>query len=155
MELRSTLRSIIREKGVPPVYVIREDDDPKFDPNLTWEKSLFEGPEHNIDRKNAHQIILRNFTEDSDAHSCVKLLINKENGRIGIKALNNQHNNLDMQQERINATNKTLDTVVHRNEREMSFELFSVKTKKIVDALEECSRAPNDGEIVDRTWKKI
>lgn len=37
----------------------------------------------------------------------------------------------------------------------MSFEVFSRKIQESVDTLEECGRAPNDGDIVDRTWKKI
>ena len=113
------------------------------------------GPEHNIDRKTACQIILRNVAEDSDTHAYVKPGINKENSRIYIKAFNNRHNNPSMQQESINTSNRILDIVVHRNERAMSFEVFSRKTQEAVDALEEHSRDPHDREIVDRKWKKI
>lgn len=60
-----------------------------------------------------------------------------------------------MQQERVNTANRILDSVVCRNERVMPFEVFSSKIQKAVDTLEECGRAPHDGDVVDTMWKKI
>ena len=82
VELKHILSSIIGEKGVPLVCVVREDDDPKVDPTFTWEEKfeksmVLAGPEHDIDRKTVHQIILRNVAEDFDAHAYIKPGINK------------------------------------------------------------------------------
>ena len=160
VELKSTLSSIIGAKGVPLSYVIREDDDPQDDPDFTWDERfeysvVLEGPEYSIDRRTVHQIILRNVAEDSDAYTYIKPRINREDGRIDIKALKNRYDNQATQQGRINSANRILDTLVYKNERAMSFELFSSKIQEAVDNLHDCGRAPHDGDVVDKIWTKM
>ena len=48
-----------------------------------------------------------------------------------------------------------MDTLVYKNERALTFELFSSKIQGAVDALVDCNREPHDGDIVDKLWKKI
>ena len=160
VELKTTLSSVIGVKGVPLVYVIRENDTPRENANYTWDQKYelsveLNGPEYNIDKKTVHQIILRNVGEDSDAYTYLKPRIDQEDGREDIKALFNRYDNQATQQERINTANRTLDTMVYKNERAMSFELFSSKIQEAVDDLEDCGRAPHDGDIVDKIWRKI
>ena len=66
-----------------------------------------------------------------------------------------RYENKEAQQERINEANNILDNLVYKHERAMSFELFSSKIQSAVDTLEECGRAPHDGDIVDKLWHKI
>ena len=162
VEFKSTLSSIIGAKGIPLSYVIRENDDQQLLNNAeaSWDEKFVSavsltGPEFNIDKMTVHQIILRNVAEDSDAYTYLKPRIRDENGRTDIKALRLRYENQATQQEKINEANRILETLVYKNERAMSFELFSSKLQGAVDTLQECGRTPHDGDIVDRLWNKI
>ena len=161
VELSSTLGSIIGAKGVPLTYVIREADAAAIDiDGATWDKKFIDaielsGPEYNIDRQIVHAIILRNVAEDSDAYTYIKPNIRRENGRLDMISLKGRYENQATNQERINEANRILDTLVYKNERALTFELFSSKIQGAVDALVDCNREPHDGDIVDKLWKKI
>ena len=160
VELNATLSSIIGAKGVPLSYVIRHDDDPDNDPTLSWDEKfeysvLLEGPEYTIDKRTVHQIIIRNVAEDSDAYTYIKPKVNREDGRVDIKALENRYENSATKQERINAANRVLDSLIYKNERIMSFEAFSRKLQEAVDDLTDNGREPHDGDIVDWIWKRV
>ena len=93
--MKTTLSSVIGAKGVPLVYVIRENDTPRENANYTWDQKYelsveLNGPEYNIDKRTVHQIILRNFGEDSDAYTYLNPRIDQEYGREDIKALFNR-----------------------------------------------------------------
>ena len=161
VELSSTLGSIIGAKGVPLTYVIREADAAAIDVDgATWEEKFINaielnGPEFNIDRQTVHAIILRNVAEDSDAYTYIKQNIRRENGRIDMVSLRKRYENQATEQERINEANRILETLVYKNERVLTFELFSGKIQEAVDALTQCHREPHNGDIVDKIWKKI
>ena len=161
VELYSTLGSIIGAKGVPLTYVIREADAAAIDiDGATWDKKFMDaielsGPEYTIDRQIVHAIILRNVAEDSDAYTYIKPNICREKGRLNMISLKGRYENQATNQERINEANRILDTLVYKNERALTFELFSSKIQGAVDALVDCNREPHDGDIVDKLWKKI
>ena len=160
VELNATLSSIIGAQGVPLSYVIRSDTDIDDDPTMSWEEKfeysvLLAGPEYTIDKRTVHQIIIRNVAEDSDAYTYLKPKVNREDGRVDIKALEGRYENPATKQERINAANRVLDSIIYKNERIMSFESFSRKLQEAVDELSENGREPHDGDIVDLIWKRV
>ena len=161
IELSSTLGSIIGAKGVPLTYVIREADDVEVDVDgATWEEKFIDaielnGPEYNIDKQTVHAIILRNVAEDSDAYTYIKPNIRRVNGMVDMMALRDRYENQATEQERINEANRVLETLVYKNERALTFELFSSKIQGAVDALTQCHRKPHNGDIVDKIWQKI
>ena len=85
----------------------------------------------------------------------MKPSIKKENGRVDIKALRKRYENQATVQERINEANQTLETLVCKNERALSFEIFSGKLQDTASTLEECHRAPHNGDIVEKLRNKI
>ena len=111
------------------------------------------GPEYNIDELTVHLIILRNFADASDAYTYMKPSIKKENGRVNIKALHKRYNNQATVQERINDSNQSLETLVYKNERAMSFEMIFLQDA--VRTLEEGNIVPHVGDLVDKLWNQI
>ena len=142
-------------------YVIREEDAAAVDVDgTTWDEKFIDaielsGPEYNIDKQIVHAIILRNVAEDSEAYTYITPNIRRENGRLDMISLKGRYENQATNQERINEANRILDTLAYKNERWLTFELFSRKTQGAVDALVDCNREPHDGDIIDKLWKKI
>lgn len=160
VELKSTLNSIIGSKGIPISYVIRENQDAELDGHATWELKAYHGanlagPQYRMDCKLVHQIIIRNIAEESDAYTYVKSELKNEDGRKDILALRKRYENQAVLQERINEANRTLTSLAYKNERSLTFERFSSKLQKAIDTLNECERAPHNGDIVDSLWGRI
>ena len=159
-ELESTLAMIIGAKGVPILYVIRENDTPVFDPTLPYEVAVSQavelnGEEYDIDAKTVHKIILQNVNEDSDAYTYIKTLLRHRNGRRDIQALRDRYQSDATKQAIINGAKSTLETLRYKSERSFSFERFSSKLQKAYDELEEHGREVHNGDIVDSLWDRI
>ena len=85
-ELDSTLAMIFGSQGIPLTYVIRENEESLFDPNISYDNAIihaaaFTGPKFDIDARLVHQLILYNVHEDSDAYTNIKSLLRKRDGR--------------------------------------------------------------------------
>jgi hypothetical protein len=112
-------------KGVPLLYVIRDNPLPTFQ-GTTWEELAVNaaphtGLDYEADRKTVHLCLLNNITEDSDAHAYIQPLILRNNGRQDWMALTLRYENAATVQSRVNQANKTWDSLVYKNERIMSF----------------------------------
>ena len=160
MDLATNLRAIIGAKGIPLLYVIRPVDAPTAIGHANWEEKAINmaplmGTDYRQDIATVHQIIVRNIAEDSDAYTYIKPKLRMEDGRKDYKALIERYENEAAQQERIHEANRTLENLIYRNERSMSFEVFSAKLQRSLDALNECGRAQHNGDIVDKLWGRI
>ena len=160
LELKTTLGAIIGAKGIPLIYVIRDNDAPILGGHATWEEKAIagctlQGREYARDTATVHQLIIKNITEDSDAYTYVKPILRHENGRRDIKALVDRYESAAGIQERISEAHKVLSQIRYRNERAMSFETFSAKLQNALDQLESCGRGEHNGNVVDKLWEKI
>ena len=145
--------------GVPLLYVIRKDTNPVFE-GENWEELAIncvplEGLPFEADRKTVHLFLMNNISEDSDAHAYIQSLIPRNNGRSDWKALEERYENEAMTQARINEANQVWDQLVYKNERAMSFEIFSKKLVKALQHFERAGRPKHDGDVIDWIWKHI
>ena len=159
-ELESTLSQIIGVRGVPLSYVIRENDDPEFEPDVPFDDTVvnaitLEGIEYKQDARTVHKIIAKNIHEDSDAYTYVKPMNRFRDGRRDILALRERYSSDATKQNIINRAKSELSTLRYKNERSFSFERFSAKLQKGYDDLEDQGRAVNNGDIVDDLWDRI
>jgi hypothetical protein len=127
--IRAALTVAYGEKGVPLLYVIREDDASTYPVGTTWEElaiaaTPLNGLKYDADRQTVHLFILNNVAEDSDAYAYIYPLIGRNNGRLDMVALSDRYENDATIQARVNLANKTWDLLVYKNERAMSFEKF-------------------------------
>lgn len=160
LELKTTLSAIIGAKGIPLTYVTRDEAAPDLDDHDSWEEKAIagaplEGLEYQQDRSTVHHIIIRNIAEDSDAYTYVKPRLRYEDGRRDVLALRERYQNAATEQERVTEARKVLDTLRYRNERAMSFEVFSSKLTRALDDLADCDREEHNGNIVDALWGRI
>ena len=102
-----------------------------------------------------HNIIIRNITDGSDAFTYVKPYLKKDDGRLDIQALRERYENLAMQEQYINNTKRTLETLTYRNERALKFEKFVAKFVKAVDELDKRNHGMHNADVVDMIWKKV
>ena len=159
-ELNTTLCQIVGVKGVPLTYVVREADQPNYDPTLSYDEAVINavtltGQEYQQDARTVHKIIMKNVHEDSDAYTYIKLLIRQRNGRMDIKALRERYSSEATKQAIINKAKNDLQNLCYKNERSFSFEKFSSKLQKAYDELEDNGRPVNNMDIVDGLWKRI
>ena len=116
------LGMIVGTHGIALSYVIQLKYVLDHRDELTWdEKEKLAAPntgnEYKLDALAAHNIITRNISENSHAYTYIKPKINKKNGRIYIKALQDRYHNPEMQDMYIDEAKKTLDILSYRNER--------------------------------------
>ena len=160
VELESTLSMIIGTAGAALTYVIRADEAPIFDEDISYEEAIIQAlhldtEDFKIDARTVHQLILLNVHEDSDAYTYIKPLLRYQDGRRDMLALRKRYSNEATKQAIINAAKSTLETLRYKNERSFSFERFSAKLQKAYDDLEDNDRQVNNGDIVDSLWEKI
>ena len=67
---------IIGASGVPLSYVIREQEEPEFDFDMSYDEAVIqavalEGDEFRLDAQTVHQLIISNVVEDSDAYTYI------------------------------------------------------------------------------------
>ena len=155
-------------KGVPLLYVIRENEVPIFPALMlaggglapTWEELAIDvaplsGLDYQADRKTVHLFLLNNISEDSDAHAYIHPLVARNDGRRDWQALCERYENEATIQARVNQANKTWELLVYKNERAMSFEDFSKKLTKALQYFDKAGRAKHDGDVVDWIWKHV
>ena len=125
--LDSTLAMIIGNQGGPLPYVIRENEESHFDPNISFVKTIIHaaalsGPKFDIDAKSVHQLILYNVH--------VKPLLWKRNGRLDMNSLSERYSSNATKQGIINAAKSTLKNLRCKNKSSFSFERFSSRIQK-------------------------
>jgi hypothetical protein len=157
--IRAALTIAYGSKGVPLLYAIREHDAPIFEGDdweaLSINAAPFTGLDWEADRKTVHLFITNNVSEDSDAHAYIKPLMIRNNGRLDIKALEQRYENEATVQASVNASNKTWELLVYKNERAMTFEDFSKKLTKALLNFERAGRAKHDGDVIDWIWSHV
>ena len=94
--MESIMTMIIVANGIALSYVIREYDDSNLADQETWEhKAMLAAPyEGNVylqEKLTEHNIILHNIADASDAFDYVKPYLNKDDGRLDMKALREQY----------------------------------------------------------------
>ena len=159
-ELQSTLSNIVGCKGVPLDYMIRENDEPNYDPSILHEDNVIDavtmtGESYKNDARLVHQIILRNVSEESNAYTCIKPLLRYRDGRRDFLALKERHSSDASKQATINAAKQVLDALRYKNETSFTFEKFSSKLQKACDELANCGREVNNGDGIDALWDRI
>ena len=159
-ELDSVLSLIIGVQGVPLTYTQRVEENPFYDANLTYEEAIIQavdlhGPKFDIDARTAHNIILKNIHEDSDAYTYLKPLLRHQDGRRDRLALRERYSNDATKQVIINAAKSTLTNLRYKNERSFKFETFSSKLQNAYDDLARCDRPVDNGDIIDALWPRI
>ena len=70
---------IIGVCGAPLSYVIRTDEEPNFDFDISYNEVVIQavpldGNEFRLDARSVHQLIISNVVEDSDAYTYIKTL---------------------------------------------------------------------------------
>ena len=115
-ELWSTLSMIIGVKGIPLTYVIRENDNPAFNKDVPFDKSVILGTAINDeafsqDAQVVHQIILHNVPENLDAYTYIKPVLKKRNGRIDMEKLQVRFETAATSQAIINQAKQTLSNL--------------------------------------------
>jgi hypothetical protein len=164
--IKSALMLAYGSKGVPLLYVIRDDATPTFPAAVggaaapTWEETAIEaaphtGLDYDADRKTVHLFFMNNISEDSDAHAYIHDLIGRTDGRRDWKALCDRYENEATIQARVNQANKTWEVLVYKNERAMSFEAFSTKLTKALQYFEKAGRPKHDGDVIDWIWRHV
>jgi hypothetical protein len=163
--IRSALMLAYGSKGVPLLYVIRENATPTFPAAVggiapTWEETAIEaaphtGLDYDADRKTVHLFFMNNISEDSDAHAYIHDLIGRTDGRRDWMALCDRYENEATIQARVNQANKTWEVLVYKNERAMSFEAFSTKLTKALTYFERAGRPKHDGDVIDWIWRHV
>ena len=71
-----------------------------------------------------------------DKFAYVKLYIKKDDDRTDIKAFRSRYENVVMQEQYVSETKRTIETILYRKEREMTFETFVRNLVKTVGELE-------------------
>ena len=71
-----------------------------------------------------HQFVLRNIGDDSDSYTCIKSILDVEDGRKDVVALKKRYCNNATQQEKINKANKVLKNMTCRDKRAITFEII-------------------------------
>ena len=141
-------------------YAIQENDDPDFDKEIPYEDNIvnavaMNGESYKNDARLAPQIILRNISEESNAHTCIKPLLRYCDDRKDFLALKERCGSEASKQAIINAAKQTLETLRYKSERSFTFERFSSKLQKTYDELADCGREVNNGDAVDALWEKM
>ena len=114
-----------------------------------------EGNSYLQDKLAVNNIILRNIADGSDTFTYVKPYLNKDDGRLDIQSLRVRYENSAMQEQHINESKRTLETLTYRNERALKFEKFVSKFVKAVDELDKINLGLHNTDVVDMIWKKI
>jgi hypothetical protein len=158
--IRAALTVAYGEKGVPLLYVIREDEASTYPIGTTWEELAIAatplgGLKYDADRQTVHLFILNNVAEDSDAYAYIYPLIGRNNGRLDMMALSDRYENDATIQARVNQANKTWDVLVYKNERAMSFETFCKKLTKTLQHFDKAGRAKHNGDVIDWIWSHV
>ena len=158
--VRTALTIAYGSKGVPLLYVIREDTIPNAIGWNTWEELAINsaphtGLDYNADRMTVHLFLLNNIGEESDAYTYIQPLLAQNNGRRDVIALTDQYENAATVQTRVNEANKTWEMLVYKNERAMTFEAFCQKIQKALHHFERAGRAKHDGDVIDWIWSHI
>lgn len=122
-------------RRVPLSHVVREKEEADFDRELPHEHAVvqgtvLEGEEFKQDARTAHQIVLKNSDEDSDAHTHVKPFVRQRNGRKDLEALRFCRSSEAARQSKINKAKAEPATLRCKSERSFSFEKFSAKLQK-------------------------
>ena len=159
-ELEATLSMIVGVCGAPLSYVIRADEQPNFDFDISYDEAVvqavpLEGDEFRLDARTVHQLIISNVVEDSDAYTYIKTLLRHRDGRRDILALRMRYENDATKQAIINSAKASLEGLRYKNERGFTFEKFSSKLQKAYDELADNGREVNNGDIVDSLWARI
>jgi hypothetical protein len=159
--IKTALTIAYGSKGVPLLYVLRENEAPEHI-GATWEELAINSAPHTgldfeADVKTVHLLILNNISEDSDAHAYIQPLVrqNANNGRRDWLALHDRYENAASVQARVNAANKTWESLVYKNERVMSFEAFSKKLTTALQDFERALRPKHEGDIIDWLWRHV
>ena len=162
---KSALMLAYGSKGVPLLYVIRDNANPTFPAAVggtapTWEETAISaaphtGLDYDADRKTVHLFFMNNISEDSDAHAYIHDLIGRTDGRRDWTALCDRYENEATIQARVNQANKTWEVLVYKNERAMSFEAFSTKLTKALQYFEKAGRPKHDGDVIDWIWRHV
>lgn len=148
-------------KGVPLLYVIRENDVPEVDADLEdWEEMAIKaaphiGLDYEADRKTVHLFFLNNIEEDLDAYAYIQPLLLRNDGRRDMKALEDRYENAATIQARVNMANKTWELLTYKNERAMSFEIFCKKLTKALQYFENAGRPKHDDDVIDWIWQHV
>ena len=117
-------------QGVPFTYVMRENEESHFDPNISYDKAIIHaapltGPKFDRNARSVQQLISYNVREDSDAHTYIKPLMRKRNGKLDMNSLRERYSSDATKQGIINAAKSTLENLRYKNDRSFSFERFS------------------------------
>jgi hypothetical protein len=146
-------------KGVPLSYVIRENDAPLFE-GQNWDELAINaaphtGLDYESDRKTVHLFFLNNIAEDSDAYAYIQPLLLRNDGRRDIKALEDRYENAATIQARVNLANKTWEMLTYKNERALSFEMFTKKLTKALQYFDNAGRPKHDDDVIDWIWSHV
>jgi hypothetical protein len=158
--VRTALTIAYGSKGVPLLYVIRQDAIPDLTPRATWEELAIhaaphQGLDYESDRMTVHLFLLNNIGEDSDAYTYIQPLLTRNDGRRDITALIARYENDATIQTRVNEANKTWEMLVYKNERAMSFESFCQKIQKALQHFDRAARPKHEGDVIDWIWNHI
>jgi hypothetical protein len=157
--IKAALTVAYGSKGVPLLYVIRDDPIPNF-LGGDWEEIAVNaaphvGLDYEADKKTVHLFILNNVFEDSDAHAYIHPIILRNDGRQDWITLNNRYENDATIQARVNQANKTWNMLVYKNKRAMTFEAFSKKLTKAIQHFAKAGRPKHDGDVIDWIWSHV
>ena len=158
--VRTALTIAYGSKGVPLLYVIREDATPNAIGWNTWEELAIHsaphtGLDYNADRMTVHLFLLNNIGEELDAYTYIQPMLARNDGRRDITALTARYENAATIQTRVNEANKTWDMVIYKNERAMTFESFCQKIQKALQHFERAGRPKHEGDVIDWIWNHI
>lgn len=152
-------------RGVPLLYIIRDEEPPdelfdEDDEEKTWEdeavlNSPHLGDDYLSDKKTVHLFLLNNISEDSDAYAYIQPYITKNDGRKDWLSLQGRYESPAHIQAKVAEANQLWDKLYYRNERAMTFEVFSRKLTKIIQIFKRAGRFKHEVDIVEWLWIHI
>ena len=148
-------------RGVPLLYIIRPEREQDLDQeHLTWEenaiaRSPHAGEDYKSDLQTVHVFLLNNIPEDSDAYAYIQPHIAKNDGRRDWLALQSRYESPAYTQAKVAEANQMWDKLCYKNERAMSFEVFSRKLSQTLQTFARAGRAKHEEDIVDWLWAHI
>lgn len=129
-------------RGVPLLYVIREDEEPSAEATFETfiEESIakcpLEGPKFEADSKTVHQMVVSNTTGEN-SEQWIRPLKKHSCGRRDMQALRAHYRGEGNQSRRVTDAEKLRDTVHYRSERAMPFQNFLTKSQRMFNLFEQ------------------
>ena len=161
--IKNALASAYGMKGVPLLYVTRENDEPMPWNDLEEEHTSsnliscpsLSGFEYEMDKQKVHAFILKNIASGSEAYHYIKPLIVVNNGRADWKALERRYEGPAMVKKRLDVAERTWNDLNYKSESIQTFESFCQTFYKMIRAFAKAGVPRFEGDIISWLWKHI